>query len=56
MVKINIGDVLDCNGNWKGALGAFEESYRYSSSAEIYFLESEVVRKNLNILMDSELP
>lgn len=28
LAKINIGDVLDCTGDWKGALDAFEEGYR----------------------------
>ncbi|XP_059431459.1 protein TONSOKU-like [Corylus avellana] len=28
LAKINIGDVLDSDGNWTGALDAFEESYR----------------------------
>jgi hypothetical protein len=31
LAKINIGDVLDSDGNWTGALDAFEESYRYLS-------------------------
>ncbi|CAK9178889.1 unnamed protein product [Ilex paraguariensis] len=29
--KINIGDVLDSDGNWAGALDAFEEGYRQVS-------------------------
>ncbi|KAJ4838238.1 hypothetical protein Tsubulata_011305 [Turnera subulata] len=28
LAKINIGDVLDCDGDWRGALSAFEEGYR----------------------------
>jgi hypothetical protein len=28
LAKINIGDVLDCDGDWMGALNAFEEGYR----------------------------
>lgn len=28
LVKINIGDVLDCDGKWAGALDSFEEGYR----------------------------
>lgn len=29
LAKINIGDVLDSDGNWAGALDAFEEGYRH---------------------------
>ncbi|RVW85361.1 Protein TONSOKU [Vitis vinifera] len=32
LAKINIGDVLDSDGNWAGALDAFEEGYRHKSS------------------------
>ncbi|KAM7523540.1 hypothetical protein LguiA_013442 [Lonicera macranthoides] len=28
LAKINVGDVLDSDGNWAGALDAFEEGYR----------------------------
>lgn len=28
LVKINIGAVFDCNGDWTGALNAYEEGYR----------------------------
>ncbi|KAL4289560.1 hypothetical protein GQ457_14G006290 [Hibiscus cannabinus] len=28
LAKINIGDILDCNGDWTGALEAFKEGYR----------------------------
>ncbi|XP_048140167.1 protein TONSOKU isoform X5 [Rhodamnia argentea] len=35
LVKINIGDVLDCDGNWAGALDAFEEGYRISVEANL---------------------
>jgi len=29
IVKINMGDVLDSEGNWLAALKTFEEGYRY---------------------------
>ncbi|KAI3427482.1 uncharacterized protein J3R85_009533 [Psidium guajava] len=35
LVKINIGDVLDCDGNWTGALDAFEEGYRIAVEANL---------------------
>ncbi|XP_010025556.2 protein TONSOKU [Eucalyptus grandis] len=35
LVKINIGDVLDCDGNWAGALDAFEEGYRIAVEANL---------------------
>lgn len=28
LAQLNIGNVLDCDGDWMGALNAFEESYR----------------------------
>ncbi|KAH0747368.1 hypothetical protein KY285_009025 [Solanum tuberosum] len=34
LAKINIGNVLDCNGNWGGALAAFEEGYRIAIQAK----------------------
>ncbi|XP_022741653.1 protein TONSOKU-like [Durio zibethinus] len=33
--KINIGNVLDCNGDWTGALEAFKEGYRIAAEAKI---------------------
>ncbi|CAK9161227.1 unnamed protein product [Ilex paraguariensis] len=33
--KINIGDVLDSDGNWAGALDAFEEGYRIALQANL---------------------
>ncbi|KAI6691916.1 hypothetical protein NL676_019626 [Syzygium grande] len=35
LVKINIGDVLDCDGNWAGALDSFEEGYRIAVEANL---------------------
>ncbi|XP_042971160.1 protein TONSOKU-like isoform X1 [Carya illinoinensis] len=35
LAKINIGNVLDSDGNWTGALDAFEESYRISIEANL---------------------
>ncbi|XVF61874.1 hypothetical protein PTKIN_Ptkin08bG0169300 [Pterospermum kingtungense] len=35
MAKINIGDVLDCNGDWTGALEAFKEGYRIAVEAKL---------------------
>ncbi|XP_057967784.1 protein TONSOKU isoform X2 [Malania oleifera] len=35
LVKINIGDVLDSDGNWAGALDAFEEGYRIAVEANL---------------------
>ncbi|GMY12399.1 protein TONSOKU isoform X1 [Fagus crenata] len=35
LAKINIGDVLDSNGNWTGALDAFEESYRIAIESNL---------------------
>ncbi|XP_021899947.1 protein TONSOKU [Carica papaya] len=35
LAKINIGDVLDCTGDWKGALDAFEEGYRIGTEAKL---------------------
>ncbi|XP_062147613.1 protein TONSOKU [Alnus glutinosa] len=35
LAKINIGDVLDSDGNWTGALDAFEESYRIAIEANL---------------------
>ncbi|KAK4359818.1 hypothetical protein RND71_022047 [Anisodus tanguticus] len=34
LAKINIGNVLDSNGNWRGALAAFEEGYRIAIQAK----------------------
>ncbi|XP_018625878.1 protein TONSOKU isoform X2 [Nicotiana tomentosiformis] len=34
LAKINIGNVLDSNGNWGGALAAFEEGYRIAIQAK----------------------
>ncbi|XP_055832126.1 protein TONSOKU isoform X3 [Solanum dulcamara] len=34
LAKINIGNVLDSNGNWGGALTAFEEGYRIAIQAK----------------------
>ncbi|XP_015891011.3 protein TONSOKU [Ziziphus jujuba] len=39
MVKINIGDVLDSDGNWQGALDAFEESYRIAVQANLHSMQ-----------------
>ncbi|KAF3650623.1 putative 40S ribosomal protein S18-like [Capsicum annuum] len=33
LAKINIGNVLDSKGNWRGALAAFEEGYRIAIQA-----------------------
>ncbi|KAK3023505.1 hypothetical protein RJ639_043789 [Escallonia herrerae] len=35
LAKVNIGDVLDSDGNWAGALEAFEEGYRIALQASI---------------------
>ncbi|KAG6660769.1 hypothetical protein CIPAW_03G127600 [Carya illinoinensis] len=35
LAKINIGNVLDSDGDWTGALDAFEESYRISIEANL---------------------
>ncbi|KAJ0098287.1 hypothetical protein Patl1_27847 [Pistacia atlantica] len=35
LAKINIGDVLDCDGDWAGALDAFEEGYRIAVEANL---------------------
>ncbi|KAJ8774873.1 hypothetical protein K2173_018132 [Erythroxylum novogranatense] len=35
LTKINIGDVLDCDGDWMEALSAFEEGYRIASEAKL---------------------
>ncbi|KAJ6733734.1 PROTEIN TONSOKU [Salix koriyanagi] len=35
LAKINIGDVLDCDGDWMGALNAFEEGYRIAVNANL---------------------
>ncbi|XP_034683390.1 protein TONSOKU [Vitis riparia] len=35
LAKINIGDVLDSDGNWAGALDAFEEGYRIAVQANL---------------------
>ncbi|OWM91426.1 hypothetical protein CDL15_Pgr017344 [Punica granatum] len=35
LVKINIGTVLDCDGNWRGALNAYEEGYRIAVEANL---------------------
>ncbi|KAA8531034.1 hypothetical protein F0562_005743 [Nyssa sinensis] len=35
LAKINIGHVLDSDGNWQGALGAFEEGYRIADEANL---------------------
>ncbi|XP_048233146.1 protein TONSOKU isoform X2 [Ricinus communis] len=35
LAKISMGDVLDCNDDWVGALKAFEESYRIAVEANL---------------------
>ncbi|KAJ6289267.1 hypothetical protein OIU76_025140 [Salix suchowensis] len=35
LAKINIGDVLDCDGDWMGALNAFEEGYRIAVNGNL---------------------
>ncbi|KAL5752076.1 hypothetical protein ACOSQ2_022583 [Xanthoceras sorbifolium] len=35
LAKINIGDSLDCDGDWTGALDAFEEGYRIAVEANL---------------------
>ncbi|CAN0880513.1 Protein TONSOKU [Linum grandiflorum] len=35
LAKINIGDVLDCRGDWSGALATFEEGYRIAMEANV---------------------
>ncbi|XWS29402.1 hypothetical protein CRYUN_Cryun24cG0026500 [Craigia yunnanensis] len=35
LAKINIGDVLDCNDDWTGALEAFKEGYRIALEAKL---------------------
>ncbi|XP_012466931.1 protein TONSOKU isoform X1 [Gossypium raimondii] len=35
LAKINIGHVLDCNGDWTGALEAFKEGYRIAVEAKL---------------------
>ncbi|GAV62553.1 TPR_8 domain-containing protein/TPR_12 domain-containing protein [Cephalotus follicularis] len=35
LVKINIGEVLDCDGDWTGALNSFEEGYRIAVEANL---------------------
>ncbi|GAB4847721.1 hypothetical protein Ancab_026783 [Ancistrocladus abbreviatus] len=35
LTKVNIGDVLDSIGDWKGALDAFEEGYRIAVQANL---------------------
>lgn len=35
MAKINIGGVLDSDGDWAGALDAFEEGYRHVPFVQI---------------------
>ncbi|CAN1305981.1 Protein TONSOKU [Linum perenne] len=35
LAKINIGDVLDCRGDWSGALASFEEGYRIAMEANV---------------------
>ncbi|KAF2284389.1 hypothetical protein GH714_021374 [Hevea brasiliensis] len=35
LAKISIGDILDCSGDWMGALNAFEESYRIAVEANL---------------------
>ncbi|XP_017977769.1 PREDICTED: protein TONSOKU isoform X1 [Theobroma cacao] len=35
LAKINIGDVLDCSGDWTGALEAFEEGCRIAAKAKL---------------------
>ncbi|KAL6286684.1 hypothetical protein ACE6H2_011074 [Prunus campanulata] len=35
LTKINVGDVLDSDNNWEGALDAFEESYRLAVEANL---------------------
>ncbi|XVE86577.1 hypothetical protein DITRI_Ditri18aG0044600 [Diplodiscus trichospermus] len=35
LAKINIGDVLDCIGDWTGALEAFKEGYRIAAEAKL---------------------
>ncbi|KAK4775290.1 hypothetical protein SAY86_010225 [Trapa natans] len=35
LAKINIGAVFDCNGDWTGALNAYEEGYRIALGANL---------------------
>ncbi|KAK8989807.1 hypothetical protein V6N11_064223 [Hibiscus sabdariffa] len=35
LAKINIGDILDCNGDWTGALESFKEGYRIAAEAKL---------------------
>ncbi|KAL2498642.1 Protein TONSOKU [Abeliophyllum distichum] len=35
LAKINIGDILDSDGDWRGALDAFEEGYRIAVHAKL---------------------
>ncbi|TYG95255.1 hypothetical protein ES288_A11G253500v1 [Gossypium darwinii] len=35
LAKINLGHVLDCNGDWTGALEAFKEGYRIAVEAKL---------------------
>ncbi|CAN1139697.1 Protein TONSOKU [Linum perenne] len=35
LAKLSIGNVLDCCGDWSGALAAFEESYRIAIEANV---------------------
>ncbi|XP_051140221.1 protein TONSOKU isoform X2 [Andrographis paniculata] len=37
--KINIGDVLDCSGDWQGALDAFKEGYRIAVKGNLVSLQ-----------------
>lgn len=41
LAKINIGNVLDSDGDWQGALDAFEESYRYVLLENLHCLKLE---------------
>ncbi|KAG8642972.1 hypothetical protein MANES_12G152000v8 [Manihot esculenta] len=39
LAKISIGDILDCDGDFTGALNAFEESYRIAVEANLPSLQ-----------------
>lgn len=41
LTKINLGDILDNEGDRKGALDAFEESYRYGFFSQNFLLTFE---------------
>lgn len=54
LAKINIGDVLDCDGDWAGALDAFEEGYRYSFFFSfLTFLVNQIITGNMESVMAS---